>query len=84
MNQFESNIRLLRHLQVQEIKHLQDLMNSLLRGVRAQPESVIRGITKKLDILEAVSLAELSVSVTLTWLQLIRLSLRIAMNITIP
>ena len=44
-----------RRLQAEEIKRLQDLMNSLLRGVRAQPESVIRGVTEKLDILEQVS-----------------------------
>ena len=45
----------LRCLQAQEIECLQDLMNGLLHGVRVQPESVIRGITEKLDILEAVS-----------------------------
>ena len=46
---------MLRRIQAQEIERLQDLMNGLLCGVRAQPESVVRGITEKLDILEVVS-----------------------------
>ena len=55
VDHFESDVRTLRCIPVEEIERLQDLMNGLLRGVRAQPESVVRGVTKKLDILEQVS-----------------------------
>ena len=56
MDHFESNVQTSRRLQAEEIERLQDLMNGLLRGVQAQPESIVRGVTKKLDILEQVSL----------------------------
>ena len=55
MDHFELDIRTSHRIQVEEIERLQDIMNSLLRGVRAQPESVVRGVTEKLDILEQVS-----------------------------
>ena len=55
VDHFESDVRTSCCIQAEEIERLQDIMNGLLRGVRAQPESVVRGVTEKLDILEQVS-----------------------------
>ena len=37
-------------------------MTALTRGMRDQPESVVRGVTEKLDILEQVGLDEVRLS----------------------
>ena len=42
--------------QALNIQHLDDVVTALTHGMRDQPESVVRGVTEKLDILEQVGL----------------------------